>query len=196
MFGGWSLVPVSAALVAARVWVILATYGLNEDGLRVALRATARTSVLLFLLAFLAQPMRRLRRNPFTAWVLRNRRYLGVSFAASHTIHLGVIVALTRSTGESTDPVTLYAAGLGYLLLAAMTATSFDRTAAWLGRVWWKRLHLTGLYYLWFIFLLQYFGTARGDPLAALLSAVLIAALLVRLWVLRQHHAVRDGVVG
>ncbi len=196
MFGGWSLVPIAAALVAAMVGVILTTYGLTEEGLRVAVRATARTSVLLFLLAFLAQPMRRVRRNPFTAWVLRNRRYLGVSFAASHMIHLVVIVALTLSTGVSPDPVTLYAAGLGYLLLAAMTATSFDRTAAWLGRVWWRRLHRTGLYYLWFIFLLQFFGAAPGDPLAALLSAVLIAALVARLWVLRLHHAVRDGVVG
>jgi len=28
-----------------------------------------------------------------------------------------------------------------YVFIAAMTATSFDRTTTWIGKVWWRRLH-------------------------------------------------------
>ena len=33
-----------------------------------------------------------------------------------------------------------------------MTATSFDRTAAWLGPAQWRLLHLVGGWYIWMSF--------------------------------------------
>ena len=72
-----------------------------------------------------------------TRWQRRNRRYLGVSFAVSHFIHPGVILALAALDRELfwklTNITTIVLAGAAYLFIAAMTATSFDRTAAWLG---------------------------------------------------------------
>ena len=43
-------------------------------------------------------------------------------------------------------------AGTAYLCIAAMTATSFDRTAAWLGPRKWRLLHLVGGWYIWISF--------------------------------------------
>ena len=50
--------------------------------------------------------------------------------------------------------------GLAYAGIAAMTATSFDRTAAWLGPRRWRRLHVVAGHYVWFIFLASYLPRA------------------------------------
>ena len=80
--------------VAAIVGLILALVGSDEPGLRMAIRATARTSVVFFTLAFAASALRRRWPNAATSWLLRNRRQLGVSFASSHAIHLVMILWL------------------------------------------------------------------------------------------------------
>ncbi len=61
--------------------------GFEVDGVRMVIRFTARTSLVLFCLAFSAAALARLWPNASTRWLRRNRRYLGVSFAASHAIH-------------------------------------------------------------------------------------------------------------
>jgi DMSO/TMAO reductase YedYZ heme-binding membrane subunit len=169
-------------MVAVILWLL----GPTEAGARVVLRATARTSLVLFIAAFTASALRRLVRTSVTAWILRNRRQLGVSFAVSHAVHGAAIVALVRMTGRGPDVMTGIAGGLGYLLLAAMTATSFDRTAAWLGARAWSRLHTFGIFYLWFIFAFTYFGSVSRDPLAAGSLLVLFAALGIRLMARRR----------
>jgi hypothetical protein len=174
--------------------LILGVHGLTEEGLRASIRATARTSLLFFLCAFLASSLRTLRRTALTAWLLRNRRYLGVSFAASHTFHLVAVLALVASTRESLSSTTLVGGGIAYAFIAAMTATSFDRTAAWLGPRRWRQLHVTGLYYIWVIFALTYSGSE--EPASRFLFALLVGALLARLWLRRRRQGVRDGVVG
>ena len=63
------------------------------EGVRMVIRFTARTSLLLFCLAFSAAALARLWPNAWTRWQRRNRRYLGVTFAASHAIHAVAIAA-------------------------------------------------------------------------------------------------------
>jgi hypothetical protein len=63
------------------------------DGVRMVIRFTARTSLLFFCLAFIAAALARLWPNAWTRWQCRNRRYLGVTFAASHAIHAVAIMA-------------------------------------------------------------------------------------------------------
>ena len=158
---GWPIVGWAALLVGALVAGILATMGATEAALHVILRDTARVSLVLFSTALIASPARRLWRNAATAWILRNRRQLGVSFAVSHTYHLIAIVALAEVMTPArfvaaTGVGLLVAGGLGYLLIYAMAATSFDRTAAWLGPRRWKLLHRTGMYGLAAFFALTY----------------------------------------
>ena len=150
---GWSIVGWSALAIALMIATLLVRAGTGEDGIRLVIRATARTSVILFTLAFAASAIRRRWPTPTSAWLLANRRYLGVSFAVSHGAHLLAILALAdwslvRFVVDS-GPAAVIGGGIAYVLLAAMTATSFDRTAAWLGPRRWKRLHTVGAYYLW-----------------------------------------------
>ena len=92
---GWFLVLWTALVVSAMVAAVLASHGAADlEAVRHALRLTARTSLALFLLAFAASSLRRLWPLPATAWLLRNRRHVGVSFAASHFIHLGLVASL------------------------------------------------------------------------------------------------------
>ena len=125
-------------------------------------------------------------------WLLRNRRYLGVSFAVSHVIHLLAIIALTRAAADfSINAVTLVGGGLAYVFLAAMTATSFDRTAAWLGPWAWRRLHITGMYYNWFIFAQSYAPRAAQSLAYVPVAFICFAAIGLRVY---AHRASRRSV--
>ena len=179
---GWPIVGWMALLVAALCSAIFLAAGGGEAGWRAAIRMSARTSLVLFAAAFVASSLRIVWPNVFTRWLLVNRRYVGVSFAASHAIHLVAIVTLALVAVDfRLDPATLIAGGLAYVFLAAMTATSFDRSAAWLGPRRWHQLHRTGMYYCWVIFFVSFLPRARLE-LGRYLTfvGILLAALAVR----------------
>jgi uncharacterized membrane protein len=81
---GWPLVGWAALVLGALFGSLLALHGTGPDGVREVLLASAKTSALLFLAAFLASPLRAWRRNAVTRWLVHNRRYVGVSFGVSH----------------------------------------------------------------------------------------------------------------
>ena len=107
------------------------------DGVRMVIRFTARTSLLFFCLAFSAAALARLWPNAWTRWQRRNRRYLGVTFAASHGIHAMAIAAFAvmdpAGYAAATSITSYIFGGIGYAFIIAMTATSFDRSAKALG---------------------------------------------------------------
>src|SRR5450631_4367404 len=91
-FEGWRLFAVlTLTLIGLCIW-IAGMRQFEADGVRMVIRFTARTSLLLFCLAFSAAALARLYPNAWTRWQRRNRRYLGVTFAASHAIHAVAIV--------------------------------------------------------------------------------------------------------
>ncbi|WP_315834932.1 hypothetical protein [Bradyrhizobium prioriisuperbiae] len=157
---GWRL-PIAATFAIAALSVWLASMrGFEVDGVRLAIRFTARTSLLLFCLAFSASALVRLWPNAWTRWQRRNRRYIGLSFAASHGLHAIAIVLFAAMApaafDEATSPASFIFGGLGYGFIVAMAATSFDRTAAVIGPRAWRVLHTTGIYYLWFQFMVSF----------------------------------------
>ena len=164
--------------------LVLAAAGTGEEGVRMLIRATARSSAILFLVAFVARPLRQLWRTDATAYALKNRRYFGVSMAVSHLIHGIAIVWLLNGfpSAEETNAVTLAGGGLGFVFIAAMAATSSDAAFKALGRARWTLLHRTGVWYLWFIFALTFVpDPSRGwDALHAGFIAAFVAAPLVR----------------
>lgn len=184
-FGGWKLVAITAAVVVGLIELELHSGGRGEDGWRAVVRATAALSVLLFLVTYLASTLRRLHPGPSTLWLLRNRRYLGVSFAVAHFAHFGSIVALSRAMGTMPPIHLAVLGGIGDVLLIAMVLTSFDRSAAWLGERHWNLLHRTGLHYVWVIFAFTYAGAAStGERLFPVLATMaLLGALGLRLGV-------------
>lgn len=87
---GWKLFAALAGLTLAMTAIVLASQP-DPDGLRSAIRATARSSFALFLLAFLASSLVTLLPGTASRRILQERRYLGLAFAFSHTVH-GVLI--------------------------------------------------------------------------------------------------------
>ena len=147
-FEGWRLFgALTLVLIALSVWIA----GMRQfevEGVRMVIRFTARTSLLFFCLAFSAAALARLYPNAFTRWQRRNRRQLGVTFAASHALHALAIIAFARMDpvgfAGATSLASYVFGGIGYAFIIAMTATSFDRTTAALGPRTWRALHLVG----------------------------------------------------
>ena len=136
-FEGWRLFAILALTLASAVLWIASMRGFEVEGVRMVIRFTARTSLMFFCLAFSAAALARLWPNAWTRWQRRNRRYLGVTFAASHGMHALAIAcfAVMDPVGyaAATSPASYIFGSIGYAFIIAMTATSFDRTAAALG---------------------------------------------------------------
>ena len=87
---------------------------------------------------------------------------------------------------------------IGYAIIIAMTATSFNRTAAAIGPRAWRILHLYGGYYLLALFMASFGRRIPFMPLYSLFLIPLLAVLAVRLIAMasrpsRQRQPVRAG---
>ena len=198
-FEGWRLFAVLAlTLVVLSVWIA----GMRQfevDGVRMVIRFTARTSLVLFCLAFSAGALARLWPSAWTRWQRRNRRTLGVSFAASHAIHAVAIIAFAAMSPplfrEATSPASFIFGGIGYAFIIAMTATSFERSAKAIGPRAWRILHLSGGYYLLLQFMVSFGKRVHDMPPYALFLIPLVAVLALRMIVMarRPRPVMRAG---
>lgn len=184
-FEGWRLFAVLMLILTALSLWIAGMHGFDADGVRRVIRFTARTSLLFFCMAFSAASVARLWPNGWTRWQRRNRRYLGVTFAGSHGLHAVAIAAFATIDPAgfiaATSMVTYVFGGIGYCVIAAMAATSFDRTADLIGPRAWRSLHLFGGYYLWLQFMVSFGMRVPAMPLYALFLIPLLAAMAARL---------------
>jgi hypothetical protein len=184
---GWRIVGFSALTVGTIVGVIWLFYGIDEQGMRMAIRATARTSTILFLSAFVASSLHKLWLTPLSAWLLKNRRYLGISMAVSHTYHAIALFGLwfvMAGAAPSSNPLGTF----GYVLLFAMTVTSFNRPAAWLGKRGWKILHSTGMHFFWLGLLFEYSFKLPNSMLSySPFVILLVLAMMLRLVASRKQ---------
>ena len=190
-FEGWRLLAVlTMSLIALSLWIASMRH-FEVDGVRMVIRFTARSSLLLFCLAFSASALARLWPNAWTRWQRRNRRYLGLSFAASHAIHAAAIVVFARMDPagfmEATSPASYIFGGIGYAAIIAMSATSFDRTAALIGPRAWRTLHLVGGYYLWFQFMVSFGKRVPAMPLYAGFLVPLLVVMALRMIAMAAH---------
>jgi DMSO/TMAO reductase YedYZ heme-binding membrane subunit len=188
---GWRLLAALAfSLVALSVW-IASMRQFEVEGVRMVIRFTARSSLLLFCLAFSAAALARLWPNAWTRWQRRNRRYLGLSFAVSHAIHAIAIVAFANMDpvgfAQATSAASYIFGGIGYGAIIAMSATSFDRTAALIGPRAWRALHLVGGYYLWFQFMVSFGMRVPAMPLYAAFLIPLLIVMALRMIAMARH---------
>jgi len=180
----WLVVDLAAAVIGASLMYAFTRYGWSDEGLRAAIRVTARSSFLLFLAAFSASALAVALPSDFTRWQLLNRRYLGISFAISHLIHGAAIVTLAVRTGGGSltaRVVGLIGAGVIYGFILFMLATSFDKTAAWVGPRVWKTVHTIGSYLIFLTFLATYARLVSGSRIYLVQILLLLAVLGLRL---------------
>ncbi|CAN5324712.1 hypothetical protein BH11MYX1_BH11MYX1_34600 [soil metagenome] len=118
-----------------------------------ALTTLTRVSSLIFIVIFVARPLHDLLGAKWTAWLVANRRYLGLSFAAWHLMHWPILASVLAIQGPATfwkyTHSYLIPATAVLLVITFMAATSTDRAVRWLGKPRWSTLHTIGLYAIW-----------------------------------------------
>ena len=145
-------------------------------------------------MVFAAGALAQLFPSATTRWLKRNRRYLGLSFALAHFIHLGALTSFFIAIGEAPDIVTIIGGG-AYVLIAAMALTSNDWSVKTLGPKVWRRLHLVGIAYVWLIFMNSYIGrlTSETPPEPKVIFAItaglgfLALGLRIAAWIARRR---------
>jgi methionine sulfoxide reductase heme-binding subunit len=149
---------------------------------QMAARYTARIAFPVFLAVFVASAWQRLAPGPAPRWLVRRRRALGLTFATMFTIHLICLTGNLLVSEEPRDLVALVVGGGAFVAMYALVLTSSDVAVRRLGTRRWRRLHVFGVYYLWFIFTFSYVGRAVTMPVPFAAFALACAlALVVRI---------------
>ncbi|NIF15567.1 ferric reductase-like transmembrane domain-containing protein [Pantoea sp. Cy-639] len=182
---GWKLFATLAALTLLMTAAVLVAQPPGADALRSAIRATARSSFALFLLTFLASSLVILMPGAGSRRLLRERRFLGLAFAFSHSVH-GVLIYLYAQrfpelfwAGRST--VANLPGSLGYLFILLLTLTSFKTPMRLLGPRLWKGLHSSGTWLLAVVFCLSFYKRIPLGGWYPLAFALMFAAIAVKL---------------
>ena len=154
------------AVTALAVLLYLDGVGADDESLRVMLRLTARLAFLVYLLVFIARPLRQLVRTNATRWLLSERRSFGLAMASIHFVHMALIVYRASYSPEFEFEFPNQIIGsIIYGLMLLMVITSFERPARMIGPRNWRRLHKTGLYALGIAFLSTLLPEERSELL-------------------------------
>ncbi|MEE9876222.1 MAG: hypothetical protein PBU97_05865 [Stenotrophomonas maltophilia] len=124
---GWRLFVAVAVVLIAFALAAFAPYPDAAEGSRAAIRVTARTSFLLFLAAFTASSFASLLPGPFTRFLLRERRIIGLSFAFSHLLHAVAITGfgvLNPAFWPARSALANLPGTVGYIAILALAITS------------------------------------------------------------------------
>lgn len=143
------------------------------------LRVTARVTFVCFLLAYVARPAVQV--FGIGKWLIRHRRYLGLSAAISHTVHFYFVMAFSRITEEPVALITWIVGGAAFAFFWIMAITSNSSSMRKLG-VWWRRLHWVGMQHIWLILTATFLGSALSTGTWHwLFPLTLLAAMALRI---------------
>ena len=155
IINSWNLfwlitVPVSLVMVSGMLRVDLS----SAEAVSSMIQLSVRCAVPLLFLAFSASSLQILFPGSFSRWLLRNRKIIGLCFAAAMAWQLFFILWLVGIHTEYyvSDVYVLsdvVEGVLGYTFLIAMVLTSFKFGRSRMTSRQWKRLHTSGIYWLW-----------------------------------------------
>jgi methionine sulfoxide reductase heme-binding subunit len=180
----WKLFGVLTVIVSLFALTATALAPDRVQSLQYAIRATARTSFVLFLAAFSAASFVKLWPSAPARTLVRERRYIGLSFAASQLLHAIALVIYIRTAPEAfwvgRTPATNIPGSIGYLMILLLTVTSFAMPARLVGPVNWKRLHRVGVWILAVIFAGSFLTRVHQHVAYLVPGLVMVAAMLLR----------------
>ena len=166
---GWRITTLVTFLIVVGLMVNFGLAGWEALAITDAIDATGRVSLILFSIAFTSSSVESFWPSSLSRWTLRNRRWIGLSFASSHFIHLGLIISMTvffpdPFVREQSMAQWVFG-GLAYGFVMLMALTSTDQAQHWMGMKNWKRLHFVGSHWIWTLFLLTYVKHVKEGPL-------------------------------
>jgi DMSO/TMAO reductase YedYZ heme-binding membrane subunit len=152
---GWRLyslimIPTSLVVLSAMLSVDLS----RGEEISSLIQVSVRLSVPWLYLAFAASALQSLFPGDFGRWLMRNRRYIGLSFAGGMAWQLvfilWMVIGFTRYYAEDVYLLADIAVQIpGYLFLMAMAVTSFMPVRRRMNTKQWRTLHRIGIYFLW-----------------------------------------------
>jgi hypothetical protein len=189
----WMVAAFCAALGLATI--VVATFGASSEGLRVALRATARLNLLLFWPAYVGGPLTALLGSAF-APIRENSRNFGLAFAAALSVHLGLVASLC-ATGNAPDAKTFIVFGTAAAFVYLLALLSIPRVRRALPDRFWSLIRPLAINYIALAFLKDFARLGRGTfqdyhviimyiPFAAL--SILGPILRLAAWIKRKRR--------
>ena len=180
---GWPLFFLVAVLTFVAIAIGLVTIGIATPEATVSMiRLSVQLASPWIFLAFLARPLMQLYPGSFSKWLLRNRRYAGLSFAAGfawQAVFIAVLLALHPDYYWQVlhNNADLVLRMLSYLLLLALTITSFYPVRRAMRPRSWRMLHLVGTWYFWAAIWVSYAGVLlTGDFRIVAIVYVIVGA--------------------
>ncbi len=155
LLNGWPLFFLIAGVTFAAMVTAFLLIGADSPEAAISLiRLSVQFASPWVFLAFVARPMTQLFPGNLSKWLLRNRRYLGLSFAAGfgwQAVFIGVLLTLHNAYywGELHNDVDLLLRMASYVFLFALTITSFFPVRRKMRPEHWRWLHLIGIWYFW-----------------------------------------------
>ncbi|WNC68860.1 hypothetical protein RI845_01600 [Thalassotalea nanhaiensis] len=155
LVNGWQLFWLISLTITIAVFFVISTVDLGKaDEVSSMIQFTVRCSVPLLYLSFVASSYHALFPGVFSRWLLRNRKYIGVAYSAAMAWQLVFIIWLVTIFSEhyisnvySFNDIIIQVPG--YIVLVAMTVTSFTFGRKLISPKQWQVLHKWGIYFLW-----------------------------------------------
>jgi hypothetical protein len=151
----WGLFWLLTAAISSVMIVAMSRADLsNASAVSSLIQLSVRCAVPLVFVVFAASAVQTLVPGPFGGWLLRNRKYLGLAFAAAMAWQ-GFFILWMVSVYTSYYVEQVYVlrdaieGATGYFLLFLMTITTFQPARRMLSATQWRALHLVGIYFLW-----------------------------------------------
>jgi hypothetical protein len=155
LLNGWSLFGLVVAPMCIAVAIAMTRVDLSSPvAISAMIQFTVRLAVPWLFMAFAASSLVIVWPGPFSRWLSRNRRMIGLCFAAGMAWQLVFILWMVLGfwdyyVAEAYSYFDLAEQLPGYLVLIAMVATSFRFGRSKLTPRQWKMLHTGGIYFLW-----------------------------------------------
>ena len=187
------LLPVvSIAITTGITLILIAKYGMKPRAFVEALGWLTKVSFLIFLLVFVTRPLHDLFKNRATAWLLANRRYLGLTFAVWHLIHWPILGSIVYLVGWAkfwkAFHTIVIPAGCILVVITILAATSNNASQRFLGKRVWSAIHTVGVYVIWGWFAKVYvlsklptLASFESRPYIFVYVTLLFAAMALRL---------------
>ena len=145
----WMSVAFCIALALATV--VLAVFGVNERGITIALRLTARWSFLLFFAAYVGGAAFAVL-GPTFSFLARHQRQFGLSFASAHLVHIALALWLYAISVQRQIPVDF---SVGALCIYVLALYSVDSVRKMMNPGLWRIVRFIGLQYIAYLFFID-----------------------------------------
>jgi len=187
---GWPLFYLIALLTLGGMVAGMLIIGISSPEATVKLiRLSVQFASPWILIAFVTSALVTLFPGAISQWLMRNRRYTGLSFAAGfawQAVFIAVLLYLYPAYywDELHKTSDLVGRSLSYVLLLALTVTSFYPVRRKLSRAQWSWLHWVGIWYFWAAIWVSYTEQAlsqNAKTIDVVFAVLGLLALILRL---------------